>query len=89
METGTTLYYIPSTADGTAAILARSRAQAVGGGGPQAAKGRTSDNLGTKYPKISEALWTGVQKALSGVASPADALKDAQTQPPQRRATGN
>ena len=34
------------------------------------AKGRTSDNLGTKYPKISEALWTAVQSAMSGAATP-------------------
>ena len=31
-----------------------------------AAKGRTSDNLGTKYPKISQPMWTAVQAALSG-----------------------
>jgi multiple sugar transport system substrate-binding protein len=40
----------------------------------QAAKGRTSDDLGTRYPKISEPLWTAVQAALSGAKSPADAL---------------
>jgi multiple sugar transport system substrate-binding protein len=45
----------------------------------QAAKGRTSDNLGTKYPKISEPLWTAVQAALSGSASPAGALSTAQS----------
>lgn len=45
----------------------------------QVAKARTGDNLGTKYPKISQQLWTAVQKALSGSASPADALKAAQT----------
>jgi multiple sugar transport system substrate-binding protein len=44
----------------------------------QVAKARTGDNLGTKYPKISEQLWAAVQKALSGSASPADALKAAQ-----------
>jgi multiple sugar transport system substrate-binding protein len=44
-----------------------------------AAKGRTSDNLGTKYPKISEPLWTAVQAALSGSASPASALATAQS----------
>ncbi|GAA2055673.1 extracellular solute-binding protein [Leifsonia soli] len=44
-----------------------------------AAKGRTSDDLGTKYPKISKELWTAVQNALSGSQSPADALKAAQT----------
>ncbi|ARC58556.1 Maltodextrin-binding protein MdxE [Frondihabitans sp. 762G35] len=43
------------------------------------AKGRTSDNLGTKYPKISEQLWKAVQNSLSGSASPEDALKQAQT----------
>ena len=45
----------------------------------QAAKGRTSDNLGTKYPKISQAMWTGVQAALSGSASVDAALKEAQS----------
>ncbi len=44
----------------------------------QAAKGRTSDNLGTKYPKISQQLWTAVQAALSGTASPQAALSAAQ-----------
>ncbi len=44
----------------------------------QAAKGRTSDNLGTKYPKISQPMWTAVQAALSGSASPSGALSTAQ-----------
>jgi len=44
----------------------------------KAAKGRTSDNLGTKYPKISEQLWKAVQSALSGSKSPKDALSAAQ-----------
>lgn len=45
----------------------------------QVAKGRTGDNLGTKYPKISEQLWKAVQSALSGSASPQAALSSAQT----------
>ncbi|MFI6069262.1 extracellular solute-binding protein [Micromonospora sp. NPDC051227] len=45
----------------------------------RAAKGRTGDNLGTKYPKISESLWTAVQSALSGGKSPQEALAAAQT----------
>ncbi|MEV4119726.1 extracellular solute-binding protein [Micromonospora sp. NPDC049645] len=44
----------------------------------RAAKGRTGDNLGTKYPKISESLWTAVQAALSGGKSPQEALTAAQ-----------
>ena len=43
-----------------------------------AAKGRTSDNLGTKYPKISEPMWTAVQGALSGSKTPQAALTAAQ-----------
>ncbi|MEQ4302924.1 extracellular solute-binding protein [Plantactinospora sp. B6F1] len=44
----------------------------------RAAKGRTGDNLGTKYPRISESLWTAVQAALSGGKSPREALTAAQ-----------
>ncbi|TLS43246.1 extracellular solute-binding protein [Streptomyces montanus] len=44
----------------------------------KAAKGRTSDDLGTKYPKISEQLWKAVQSALSGSQSPKAALTAAQ-----------
>ncbi|WP_084773210.1 sugar ABC transporter substrate-binding protein [Nonomuraea candida] len=84
VETGTTFaYYIPSTADGQQAILAKEPSLKPWVEAVRSAKGRTSDNLGTDYPKISEALWTGVQKALSGAASPADALKQAQAQAKQ------
>ncbi|WP_422771309.1 sugar ABC transporter substrate-binding protein [Plantactinospora sp. WMMC1484] len=81
VETGTTFaYYIPSTAEGQEAILAREPALQPWVDAVRTAKGRTSDNLGTRYPKISEALWTAVQKALSGSASPAEALAAAQAQ---------
>ena len=43
------------------------------------AKGRTSDNLGTKYPKISQALWTAIQASLTGQASASSALNTAQS----------
>ncbi|MEN3304721.1 MAG: multiple sugar transport system substrate-binding protein [Micromonosporaceae bacterium] len=43
-----------------------------------AAKGRTSDNLGTKYPKISEPMWTAMQAALSGSKTAQAALSAAQ-----------
>jgi multiple sugar transport system substrate-binding protein len=43
------------------------------------AKARTGDNLGTKYPIISQQLWTAVQKAESGAATPSAALAAAQT----------
>jgi len=44
-----------------------------------AARGRTSGGLGSKYPTISQPMWTAVQSALSGGKSPADALKTAQS----------
>ncbi|WRZ91596.1 extracellular solute-binding protein [Streptomyces sp. NBC_01007] len=44
-----------------------------------AARGRTSGGLGTKYPTISQPMWTAVQAALSGSKSPAAALSDART----------
>ncbi|MFF4352894.1 extracellular solute-binding protein [Streptomyces sp. NPDC001530] len=44
-----------------------------------AARGRTSGGLGTKYPTISQPMWTAVQGALSGGKSPKDALNTAQT----------
>ncbi len=36
--------------------------------------------LGPKYPKISEAVWTAIQAALSGTATPQAALTTAQSQ---------
>ncbi|WP_405885847.1 extracellular solute-binding protein [Streptomyces sp. NBC_01136] len=44
-----------------------------------AARGRTSGGLGTKYPTISQPMWTAVQAALSGGKSPQAALDAAQT----------
>jgi multiple sugar transport system substrate-binding protein len=44
-----------------------------------AAKGRTSDNLGTNYPKISQQLWGAVQTALTGSKSPQAAMTSAQS----------
>jgi multiple sugar transport system substrate-binding protein len=45
----------------------------------RAAKARTGDGLGTKYPKISEPMWTAMQAALSGSKSPQAALSAAQS----------
>lgn len=42
------------------------------------AKPRTADNLGIKYPVISEQLYTAIQVALSGGSSPEEALAAAQ-----------
>ncbi|GAA2228472.1 extracellular solute-binding protein [Herbiconiux moechotypicola] len=79
VETANTFaYYIPPTAEGQEQLLAENADLSTWVSAVQAAKGRTSDNLGTDYPLISEQLWTAVQSALSGAQSPADALADAQ-----------
>jgi multiple sugar transport system substrate-binding protein len=45
----------------------------------RAARGRTGDNLGIRYPKISEQLWKAVQSGLSGAKAPQAALSEAQS----------
>ncbi|NEM92038.1 sugar ABC transporter substrate-binding protein [Galbitalea soli] len=79
VTTDNTLSYIAPTADAQAAQVAGNAALKPWVDAVKAAKGRTSDNLGTKYPKISEQLWTAVQTALSGSQTPEAALKAAQT----------
>ncbi|TDT98419.1 multiple sugar transport system substrate-binding protein [Streptomyces sp. 846.5] len=79
LSTDTTLSYIaPTGAVQTQQVAANAELKpwvtAVA-----AAKGRTSDGLGTKYPVISEQMWTAVQSALSGGKSPQSALDAAQT----------
>lgn len=71
-------YYIPPTKEGQDQLLAEHQELQPWVDAVRNAKGRTSDNLGTDYPHISEALWTAVQNALSGSASATDALSKAQ-----------
>ncbi|MER5374253.1 extracellular solute-binding protein [Streptomyces sp. NPDC002553] len=78
-DTDTTLSYVAPTGEVqdkqvTANAELKPWVQAVKG-----AKGRTSDDLGTRYPKISEQMWKAVQSALSGARSPKDALAEAQS----------
>jgi multiple sugar transport system substrate-binding protein len=79
LATDTTLSYVAPTAAVQNRQTTRSPelkpwVEAVG-----AARGRTSGGLGTRYPVISQQLWTAVQAALSGSKSPEAALKAAQT----------
>jgi len=79
LTTDTTLSYVAATKDVQEKQVAANPELKVWVEAVGAAKGRTSDNLGTKYPKISEQMWTAFQAALSGSKSPADALKAAQS----------
>ena len=78
LATDTTLSYVAATTDVQAKQVAANPDLKPWVDAVAAAKGRTSDNLGTKYPKISQPLWTAVQAALSGSASPQSALTTAQ-----------
>jgi multiple sugar transport system substrate-binding protein len=79
LTTDTTLSYIAATDAVQQKQVAENPELKVWVEAVKAAKGRTSDDLGTKYPKISQPLWTAFQAALSGSASPQDALKTAQS----------
>jgi multiple sugar transport system substrate-binding protein len=79
LATDTTLSYIAPVAAVQDKQVAADAKLKVWVDAVKAAKGRTGDNLGTKYPKISEPLWTAMQAALSGSKSPQDALKAAQS----------
>ena len=77
-DTDTTLSYVAPTEEVRRKQVAADPALKPWADAVKAAKGRTSDDLGTKYPKISEQLWKAVQSALSGSKSPEDALTSAQ-----------
>ncbi|GEC05671.1 ABC transporter substrate-binding protein [Streptomyces spinoverrucosus] len=78
-ETDTTLSYVAPTSEVQDKQVAANPELKPWVDAVKAAKGRTSDDLGTKYPKISEQLWKAVQSALSGSKSPKDALSAAQS----------
>jgi multiple sugar transport system substrate-binding protein len=78
LATDTTLSYVAPTDAVQQKQVAATPELKVWVDAVKAAKGRTGDNLGTKYPKISEPLWNAVQAALSGSKSPHDALTAAQ-----------
>ncbi|MGW0498044.1 sugar ABC transporter substrate-binding protein [Streptomyces sp. NPDC003007] len=79
LATDTTLSYVAPTSEVQDKQAAANPALKPWIDAVKAAKGRTSDDLGTKYPKISEQLWKAVQSALSGSKSPEDALTAAQS----------
>jgi multiple sugar transport system substrate-binding protein len=77
-DTDTTLSYVAPTGEVQDKQVAANAELKPWVDAVKAAKGRTSDDLGTTYPKISEQMWKAVQSALSGSKSPKDALTAAQ-----------
>jgi multiple sugar transport system substrate-binding protein len=78
LTTDTTLSYIAPVAAVQDKQVAADAGLKVWVDAVKAAKGRTGDNLGTKYPKISEPLWNAMQGALSKSKTPQEALSAAQ-----------
>lgn len=72
------LGYVAPTAAGSQAQLAADPSLKFWIDAVADAKPRTADNLGVSYGVISEQLYTAVQSALSGTATPTDALAAAQ-----------
>ncbi|WP_150136005.1 sugar ABC transporter substrate-binding protein [Streptomyces hyaluromycini] len=79
LATDTTLMYVAPTAAVQTEQVAKNAELKPWVAAVAAARGRTSGGLGTKYPTISQPLWTAVQAALSGGKSPQDALAAAQS----------
>ncbi|MEU5592745.1 sugar ABC transporter substrate-binding protein [Streptomyces sp. NPDC020298] len=78
-DTDTTLSYVAPTSEVQDKQVAANADLKPWVDAVRAARGRTSDDLGTQYPKISEQMWKAVQSALSGSKSPKDALAAAQS----------
>jgi multiple sugar transport system substrate-binding protein len=78
MSTDTTLSYIAPTLAVQSKQVVKDPELGPWKAAVAAARGRTSDGLGTRYPVISEQLWNAVQGALSGGESPQAALAAAQ-----------
>lgn len=79
LATDTTLSYIAPTDAVQSKQVAQNPALQVWVDAVKAAKGRTGDDLGTRYPTISEQLWKAMQSALSGAQTPQAALEQAQS----------
>ena len=79
VKTDNTLNYVAPTQAGQQAQLSADSSLSSWVTAVGVAKARTGDNLGTKYPVISQQLWTAVQKAESGAATPSAALTAAQS----------
>ncbi|GAA2856903.1 ABC transporter substrate-binding protein [Actinoplanes cyaneus] len=78
LTTDTTLSYVAATDAVQQKQVAANPELKVWVEAVRAAKGRTSDDLGTRYPKISQPMWGAFQAALSGSKNPQQAMTDAQ-----------
>jgi multiple sugar transport system substrate-binding protein len=71
-------FYLPTIPSITQQELTQGPQYTVFAKEAQSARARTIE-YGANYPKVSQAMWTAIQSAISGTAAPGAALKQAQT----------
>ena len=72
------MYYLPTKPAVTAQVLKGGAEYTVFAKETLTARGRTTE-YGANYPKVSEAIWTAIQAAISGSSSVDSALQQAQS----------
>jgi multiple sugar transport system substrate-binding protein len=72
------MYYLPTKPAVTAQYLKGGPQYTVFARETQTSRSRTTQ-YGANYPKVSQAIWTAIQAAITGTASPGSALNTAQT----------
>ena len=71
------MYYLPSKPSVTAQFLKGGPEYTVFAKETQNSRARTIE-YGANYPKVSQAIWTAIQAAITGTASVSSALQTAQ-----------
>jgi multiple sugar transport system substrate-binding protein len=71
------MYYLPTKPAVTAQVLAGGPEYTVFAKETQTARSRTTE-YGANYPKVSQAIWTAIQSAITGTSSVSNALQTAQ-----------
>ena len=71
------MYYLPTKPSVTAEYLKGGPQYTVFAHETETSRSRTTQ-YGANYPKVSQAIWTAIQAAITGTASPASALNTAQ-----------
>jgi multiple sugar transport system substrate-binding protein len=72
------MYYLPTKPSITADYLKGGPQYTVFAKETETARSRTTQ-YGANYPKVSQAIWTAIQAAITGTASPSSALSQAQS----------
>jgi multiple sugar transport system substrate-binding protein len=71
------MYYLPTKPAVTAQVLTGGPEYTVFAKETETARARTTE-YGANYPKVSQAIWTAIQSAITGTSSVTNALQTAQ-----------